>query len=147
MTVQHPVADWYLAFDDLWELMRVNWQTHNTFTQSGMWDAGDYIVKGIVLVVDSPPYRGVLLCVDLHGEDDYVTIVTYGPKCGECGFTPYNAYWYGADDQDGALEAAITAFNASVVNAQANGIERLHEDDCSHLRYPETEDDDEEDDE
>ena len=55
MTTHHPVADWYLGFDDLWELMRVNWQQHNPFTQSGMWSAEPCEVLGISMVVDTPP--------------------------------------------------------------------------------------------
>ena len=142
MTVQHPVADWYLAFDDLWELMRVNWQTHNPFTQSGMWDAGDYTVKGIAMIVDQPPYRGVLLRVVQHGEDDdCVAIVTYGPKCNECGYQPYNALGYGDEDGDGALRWAANVIVEMISNAEDNGVERLHLDECSHLRYPEESDD------
>lgn len=142
MTLQvlHPVVDWYLGFDDLWELMRVNWQTHNTFTQSGMWSAEDYEVKGLPFVVDSPPYRGVLLAVEHEGILDYVTIVTYGPKCNECGYQPYNAFWYGGDD-DGALQWAADIVAQAVENAQANGVERLHTDECSHLTYPDEEGD------
>lgn len=143
LTVQHPVVDWYLGFDDLWELMRVNWHGHNPFTQSGMWDAEGYVILGIPLVIDTQPYRAACLQVVNGEEYDYLTIVTYGPKCVECGYTPYNAFWYGGDDREGALSAAVTAYTASVENAAANGIERQHLDDCSHLTYDQSEQDDE----
>lgn len=136
LQVQHPVADWYLQFDDLWELMRVNWHTHNTFTQSGMWDAGGFSVQGILMVVDRPPYRGVLLHTQDGETDDYMVIVTYGPKCNECGYTPYNALGYGGDEDDGgALRWATNAIVEMISNANEGGIERLHEDGCSHLAY------------
>jgi len=138
LQVSHPVVDWYLAFDDLWELMRVNWQTHNPFTQSGMWDVGDASVKGIVMVVDEPPYRGVLLRVDRDGEDDYVAIVTYGPKCQECGYQPYNALWFGGDDGLQLTWGAQTISDL-IFNAEATGVEKLHTDECSHLTYDDEE--------
>lgn len=135
LQVQHPVADWYLAFDDLWELMRVNWHTHNTFTQAGMWNAEDQIIGGILLVIDDPPYRGVLLRVEADGEDDYITIVTYGPKCNECGYQPYNALWLGGDGEGEALIWSATTISQMIANAEESGVEKRHEDGCSHLRY------------
>jgi hypothetical protein len=143
MTVQHPVTDWYLAFDDLWELMRVNWQTHNPFTQSGMWAAGEHSVQGVLMVVDRPPYRGVLLHTQDGEADDYATIVTYGPKCNECGYQPYNALWYGNDDSNGAVIWSSSVITDLIANAEDNPPEKLHEDGCSHLRYPEEVSDDE----
>jgi len=140
LQVQHPVADWYLAFDDLWELMRVNWHTHNTFTQSGMWDAGTFSVQGILMVVDRPPYRGVLLHTQDGENDDYAVIVTYGPKCHECGYQPYNMLQYGDDDEHGVLAWAASVITELVDNANENGVERLHEDGCSHLTYPDDDD-------
>ena len=141
LQVQHPVADWYLAFDDLWELMRVNWQTHNPFTQSGMWDAGGFGVRGILMVVDSPPYRGVLLQIDTDGEREYIAIVTYGPKCNECGYQPYNALWYPSegDDpiRDEAIEWGAKTITQMISNAEEGGVERYHNDECSHLTYDE----------
>ena len=137
--LQHPVVDWYLAFDDLWELMRVNWQTHNPFTQSGMWQAEEHVIKGIVMVVDQPPYRGVILRVDSNGEDNSVVIVTYGPKCGECGYTPYNALWHAGDDSPLIWGASV--ITDMVENAEDNGVDKRHLDECSHLTYDEDDDD------
>ena len=138
LQVQHPVADWYLGFDDLWELMRVNWHTHNTFTQAGMWSAGEYDVLGISLIVDRPPGRAVLLNVlTKEGDEDYLVVVTYGPKCNECGYQPYNALSYGGDAPDEALIWATSVIIDMLNNANENGIEKLHEESCSCLRYPE----------
>lgn len=141
MQVQHPVADWYLAFDDLWELMRVNWQTHNPFTQSGMWNAGEYEVQGISLIVDRPPHRGVLLqIITPQHEPDFMVVVTYGPKCNECGYTPYNALCFGdggfVEAADWAMSAILDMFN----NAEESGVEKRHEAECSCLRYPDDDD-------
>lgn len=133
--VQHPVVEWYLAFDDIWELMRVNWHTHNPFTQSGMWDVEGATIKGIVLVVDTTPYRGVVLRVDNQGEDDYVAIATYGPKCQECGYQPYNALWFGDGEGDAVAWGAKT-ISDMIFNAEATGVDRRHNDECSHLVYP-----------
>ena len=136
LQVQHPVADWYLAFDDLWELMRVNWHSHNPFTQSGMWAAGDMTVFGIQMVVDTPPYRAVLLANGGEGtETDYLLVVTYGPKCNECGYQPYNALSYGDDDPDEAIKWAASTITQLFDNAREGGVERQHNDECSHLRY------------
>lgn len=143
MTVQHPVADWYLGFDDLWELMRVNWQNHNPFTQSGMWAAGECEVLGISMVVDTPPYRGVLLQItEPDGEGDFVVIATYGPKCNVCDYQPYDKLIYGSGDEPGVLGWAAQAINALFDNARDNGIERAHNDGCSMAVDTEVEDDD-----
>jgi hypothetical protein len=140
LQVDHPVADWYLQFDDLWELMRVNWQTHNTFTQAGMWQAGECVVLGLPMVIDTPPYRGVLLQItDGDGEGDFIVITTYGPKCGECGYQPYDKLLYGSADMPGVLEWAAQAITAMFDNARDNGIERAHLDECSHLTYDDDE--------
>lgn len=136
MVVQHPVVDWYLAFDDLWELMRVNWHQHNPFTQSGMWDANEFSVQGVLMIVDRPPYRGVLLHTQDGEGDDYVAIVTYGPKCNECGYQPYNALWRNGDDESEALTWAAEVITQMIGNAIEGGVEKLHNDECSHLRYP-----------
>jgi len=145
LQVQHPVADWYLAFDDLWELMRVNWHTHNTFTQSGMWDADQYnSVIGVLMVVDRPPYRGVVLEVQDGEGVNFAVITTYGPKCNECGYQPYNAVWFGDEDENAAIEWGGQAIAAMLANAIDNPPERLHTDECSHLTYPDEEDEDEE---
>jgi hypothetical protein len=135
LQVQHPVADWYLQFDDLWELMRVNWQTHNTFTQSGMWAAGEYNVLGIPMVIDNPPYRGVMLQVTTEDEADYCVVVTYGPKCNECGYQPYNMLGRGGDDEGEAITWGAEVITQLIGNAIENGVERLHEDGCSHIIY------------
>jgi len=146
LQVQHPVVDWYLAFDDIWELLRVNWQTHNPFTQSGMWDAGDNnSVQGIVLVVDRPPYRGVVLSVQDGEGEDYVAITTYGPKCVECGYQPYNALWSRCDEDISAITWGASIISDMIANAASTGIERLHNDECSRLVYPDEEGDDDDD--
>lgn len=143
MTVQHPVADWYLAFDDLWELMRVNWQTHNTFTQSGMWAAGQCEVQGILLVVDNPPYRGVLLQItNEDGDGDFVVVTTYGPRCNVCEYQPYDRLIYGSAEADGVLKWAASAIDFMIDNALENGVEKLHEDGCSMAVNTEAEPDD-----
>lgn len=143
LQVQHPVADWYLGFDDLWELMRVNWQTHNTFTQAGMWQAGEYEVQGISMIIDNPPYRGVMLSIITpEHERDYMVIVTYGPKCNECGYQPYNALPFGDEDWNEAADWGMSAILDLIANAEGSGVERLHEDGCSHLTYDEDDDDD-----
>lgn len=140
LQVQHPVPEWYLAFDDLWELMRVNWQTHNPFTQNGMWDAGEHSVQGVLMVVDRPPYRAVLLNVENGTDVEYVAIVTYGPKCPECGYTPYNALWHQSDDgDDDAIVWGASTIAVMIDNARENGVERRHEDECSRLVYPDEE--------
>lgn len=144
LQVQHPVVDWYLAFDDLWELLRVNWQTHNPFTQSGMWTAGEAQVLGIVLVVDQPPYRGVVLQVQDDEGDDNVAIVTYGPKCVECGYQPYNALWSRCDEDMSVITWGAGVISDLIANATMTGVERLHNDECSHLVYPDEEAEDDE---
>ena len=142
LQVQHPVADWYLGFDDLWDLMHVNWQTHNPFTQNGMWQAGDFIVHGIPLVVDTPPYRGVLLSISNDiGEGDFAVITTYGPKCNECEYQPYNKVLYGSADEPGVLVWAAETITAMFDNARETGVERLHNDGCSHLNDSDEADD------
>ncbi len=140
LQIQHPVAEWYLQFDDLWELMRVNWGNHNQFTQSGMWDAGGQTVEGIVMVIDTPPYRGVLLRVLLDPESDerdHVAIVTYGHKCAECGYQPYNALWSGGVEEVEAIGWGGSIICDLIENAISNPPERLHHDGCSHLTYGE----------
>jgi hypothetical protein len=144
MQVKHPVVEWYLGFDDLWELMRVNYGTHNPFTQSGMWDIEHSHVEGVVMVVDAPPYRGVLLRVDEEANDDlvvdFLVIVTYGPRCNECDYQPYDACWWGEEwDGDLPLGWAAETMSALFTNATMNGIEKRHEDECSRLRYPDPE--------
>jgi hypothetical protein len=142
LQVSHPVVDWYLAFDDLWELLRVNWQTHNTFTQAGMWDANDCHVHGVVAVIDAPPNRSVLLAVrNGDGEDDFLLVATYGPRCQECSYQPHNSLWFGDNDMDGALGWFGGASAAMFDNAEG-GVERLHNDECSHLTYPDDDDPD-----
>jgi hypothetical protein len=140
LQVQHPVIDWYLAFDDLWEVMRVNWQTHNPFTQSGMWDVGESRVLGVVMVVDQPPFRGVVLRVENDDIVDHVAIVTYGPKCQECGFQPYDALWFGGEDRNESIGWGGSVITDLIDNAEANPPERLHTDECSHLVYPDDDD-------
>ena len=143
LQVQHPVIDWYLAFDDLWEVMRVNWQTHNPFTQSGMWTVDQSAeIRGIVMVVDTPPFRGVVLQVALAGETDHVAIVTYGPKCQECGFQPYDALWFGDESGDLGAVWGASVITDLIENAAENPPERLHTDECSHLVYPDDDDPD-----
>lgn len=142
LQVQHPVIDWYLAFDDLWEVMRVNWQTHNPFTQSGMWDVGESRVLGVVMVVDQPPFRGVVLRVESDDIVDHVAIVTYGPKCQECGFQPYDALWFGGEDRNESIGWGGSVITDLIDNAEANPPERLHTDECSHLVYPDDDDPD-----
>ena len=142
MVVQHPVSDWYLGFDDIWELMRVNWQQHNPFTQSGMWTAGACEIRGIPMVVDTPPYRGVLLqIVNGEGDGDFVVVTTYGPKCNVCEYQPYDMLIYGSDEEPGVMAWAATSINAMFDNARETGVERTHNDGCSMADNTEADDD------
>lgn len=136
LQTQHPVSDWFLAFDDLWELMRVNWQQHNPFTQSGMWAADEHHeVQGVLMIVDRPPYRGVLLEIEDGEGVNFAVVVTYGPKCNECGYQPYNALWYGDESENDAIKWGAETIAFMIANADENPPEKLHEDGCSHLTY------------
>lgn len=146
MTVtRDDIVRWWIEVDDPLELMKVNWQRHNQFTQNGMWTVGDEtIVLGIRLLMEhGDGSKGYLLHIYDNDSDteSFVAIATYEDKCQECGVQPHDARWFDGnlyDEEYGGLNVeTIDAWATGVIhgmweNAQTGGFEFNHQEGCQN---------------
>lgn len=147
------IVGWFLGLDDKWELMRVNWNHENPFTQNGMWNVDeDTRINGIVLVVDNDDYKGYLLELVERETDvlSYVAIATYFTRCQECDHHPHDSMWY--PDYAGILEDpevsqsdaarwAVSVIYGMFEHAREHGIPHRHLEGCSRYEQPEATED------
>ena len=146
---REQIVGWFLELDDKWELMRVNWNHENQFTQVGMWNVTDLTrVNGIVLCVDNDEYMGWMLELVEQETDviSYVAIATYYDRCQECDHHPHDSMWY--PDYVGILEepeveqSAAAMWAVGVIygmfeHARQNGVPHRHLEGCSRYEQPE----------
>lgn len=140
---REQIVGWFLELDDKWELMRVNWNHENQFTQVGMWNVTDETrVNGIVLIVDNDDYKGYLLELVERASNvvSYVAIATYYTRCQECDLHPHDSMWYpeecGTLDEREAEQYDAAAWAVSVIygmfeNAHQTGVPQRHREGCS----------------